>query len=350
MKRILLICTLAVLANETFAQTAFKSGSLVVLRVGDGSSALNDAAAPVFMDEYSTKGKLIRTIAVPATNTKSNKPLTLSGNKPYEGLLSLSQDGKKLSFAGYNAAVGTPKVSTMASEWIVGVMDGSGQINTNTVLSPLLKRPVTSAVTEAENVWVSGVAPHLYHTTIGGSKVTSISSRSLRGLAIFNNQLYASQSSLKGLSPVIQVGVGLPATAKQRLTTLPGMPINSSLASARQFLFADLNVSIPGDDVLYVANDTQVDGITKYSLVDGSWVSNGTLPGRYIGVTAVISGTDVMLYAVKYGGTASKIYVIHDDTGYNGQISRLKPKALVNAPTKTMFRGIALSPGVQDAN
>lgn len=350
MKRILLICTLAVLANETFAQTAFKSGSLVVLRVGDGSSALNDAAAPVFIDEYSTKGKLIRSIAVPATNTKGNKPLTLSGNKPYEGLLSLSQDGKKLSFAGYNAAVGTPKVSTMSNEWVVSVMEGSGQINTKTVLSPLLKRPVTSAITDTENVWVSGVAPHLYHTTIGAANGTSISGRSLRGLGIFNHQLYASQSSLKGLSPVIQVGVGLPAAAKQRLTTLPGMPVNGSLASARQFLFADLDAGIPGDDVLYVANDTQVDGITKYSLVDGSWVSNGTLPGRYIGVTAVVSGTDVMLYAVKYGGTASKIYAIHDNTGYNGAISGISSKALVNAPTKTMFRGIALSPDAPDAN
>src|SRR5690606_37909552 len=156
----------------------------------------------------------------------------------------------------------------------------------------------------------------------------------------------ASQSSLKGRSPVVQVGEGLPLAGKQKLVTLPGMPINGALASGRQFVFADLDAGILGNDVLYVANDGQSDGITKYTLINGNWMSNGTIPGQFIGLTGVVSGDQVMLYTVKYGGggAVSKIYSIQDDTGYNGDFSGSTLKPLAVAPSKTMFRGLALSP------
>lgn len=348
-RNMVFICLFAVIANVSFSQTPFQSGSLVVLRVGDGSVSRSHAAMPVFIDEYSTTGKLIRSISVPTTDTGDNHPLTLSGNNAYEGLLSLSEDAQMLSFAGYNAAVGMPKVSTATNEWVIGLIDASGRVNTSTGLSMNNKGSVTAAVADGTNVWVAGVAPNLYHVTIGATKAKPVLAgtiRGIRGLAIYDQHLYASQSSLKGRSPVVQVGEGLPLVGKQKLVTLPGMPINGALASGRQFVFADLDAGILGNDVLYVANDGQSDGITKYTLINGNWMSNGTIPGQFIGLTGVVSGDQVMLYTVKYGGggAVSKIYSIQDDTGYNGDFSGSTLKPLAVAPSKTMFRGLALSP------
>src|SRR5690606_29199711 len=119
-RKLLLSCLLTVVVHTAFSQTAFTSGSLSVLRVGDGTSTLGTVALPVFIDEYSTSGTLIRSIALPTELSGKNKRLTLDGNtsgvSSYEGLLSLSQDGKKLSLAGYDAALGTAAVVASESE------------------------------------------------------------------------------------------------------------------------------------------------------------------------------------------------------------------------------------------
>ena len=78
-----------------------------------------------------------------------------------------------------------------------------------------------------------------------------------------------------------------------------------------------------GGSVLYVADDTV--GITKYSLVSGSWVSNGTVGAAadaYRGLATVVVGNNVQLYATGLGGSLAagggKLVSITDTSGYNG--------------------------------
>ena len=66
------------------------------------------------------------------------------------------------------------------------------------------------------------------------------------------------------------VGAGSPTTAGQTISNLPGVP--ASTGSPYGFFFVDLDPNTPGLDVLYVADDGA--GITKYSLVGGTWVAN----------------------------------------------------------------------------
>ena len=83
------------------------------------------------------------------------------------------------------------------------------------------------------------------------------------------------------------VGTGLPTTAGQTITNLPGFA--TSTGSPYGFFSADLDPDTPGLDTLYVAGDSI--GLTKYSLVGGSWTANGTVgtgADPYRGLTGVL--------------------------------------------------------------
>src|SRR6266852_1272148 len=118
--------------------SAFTSGNLVVYRVGDGSAALASSATAVFLDEYTTGGTLVQSIAMPTVVNASNKRLTASGTATSEGLMTRSVDGKYLTAAGYDAALATatPASSTSSSiNRVIARVDSSGAIDTTTALS-----------------------------------------------------------------------------------------------------------------------------------------------------------------------------------------------------------------------
>lgn len=342
-RKLLLSCLFAVAAHTGFSQTAFTAGSLSVLRIGDGSAALGASATPVFIDEYSASGTLLRSIALPTAVVGANRRLTLSGNSSSEGLLSLSQDGKKLTLAGYDAPTGTASIATSSSATynrVVGVIDGTGNVNTSTALDIFTAQFISSAVVDGNNVWMGGGTINIYHTTIGAATATSIIARTGRSMRIFNNQLYASQvSGING--PVVSIGTGLPTAIGQTAAGLSGMA--TATPSGREFFFADLDPTIPGYDVLYVANTAITDGIAKYSLVNNNWVLNSNTQGQYTGLTGVVSGNEVTLYGVKFGTSANKLFKITDATGYNVAMTATAID-IATAGTNTVFRGLSLSP------
>src|SRR5690349_24931066 len=87
------------------AQAAgFTPGDIVVVRLGDGATALSGTAAPVFLDEYTPSGTLVQTIPLPTSAAGANKRLTMSGSATTEGALALSDDGIYHTLAGYGAA------------------------------------------------------------------------------------------------------------------------------------------------------------------------------------------------------------------------------------------------------
>lgn len=348
-RKLLLSCLFAMIAHAGFSQTAFTVGSLSVLRVGDGSATLGTSATAVFIDEYSISGTLIRSIALPTTVVGANRRLTLDGNtssvSSSEGLLSLSQDGKKLTLAGFDAASGTPSIATSLSTTynrVVGVIDGTGNVNTSTALDIFNAQLISSVVADGDNLWISGGTANIYYTTVGATTATSIVGRTGRSMRIFNNQLYTSQISGSN-GPIITVGTGLPTNTGQAIAGLPGLP--TTAPSGREFFFADVDPAIAGYDVLYIANTATSDGIAKYSLVGGNWVSNGNISGQYTGLTGVVSGSEVTLYGVRFGTSANKLFKITDATGYNAAITATATD-IATAAANTVFRGLSFSPKV----
>jgi hypothetical protein len=141
------------------------------------------------------------------------------------------------------------------------------------------------------------------------------------------------------------VGTGLPEAAGQTITNLPGF--ETSTGSPYGFYFTTLNGG-SSFDTLYVA-DSGV-GVTKYSLVGGSWTSNGTVgtsTDSYVGLTGVTTGTTVTLYGTKAGGFTSTgggiLVSIVDSAGYDEPFSAT-PTVLATALNQTAYRGVAFFP------
>jgi len=144
----------------------FTGGDLVVYRVGSGSAALTNAAAPVFLDEYSAAGAKLQSVALPTTASEGNSPLTASGQSRSEGLIDRSADGRFIALTGYGATVGTTggngaSLTTTAPgsvPRVVGLVDANGTVDTTTRLdgagTPKIIRSGTTV--NGERLWATG--------------------------------------------------------------------------------------------------------------------------------------------------------------------------------------------------
>src|SRR5439155_11449260 len=149
-------------------------------------------------------------------------------------------------------------------------------------------------------------------------------------------QLYVSANT--GATRLATIGTGLPTTAGQTITNLPGFP---TTGSPYGYFFADLSPAVPGLDTLYVADDAS--GLSKYSLVSGSWTLNGTVgtaADLYRGLTGFSSGSSVTLFATHLG---NELVTLTDPSGYNGALTGAT-SLLATASTNTAFRGVSFAP------
>jgi len=206
---------------------------------------------------------------------------------------------------------------------------------------------------------VVGAGSGVQYVALGGFSPTQLNSTvptNLRVVNIAGGNLYVSagSSTYYGLS---MVGTGLPTTSGQTATLLPGFPGSgtSATSSAYGFYFADLSSTVPGLDVVYVADDrTSGGGIQKWSLVSGTWTLNGTIANAGgIAVRSLdgnTSGTTVSLVAVGAApSSATGLYMLSDNTGYNvaPSLAAIPAATVTLASTTNMaLRGVAFAPTV----
>lgn len=322
---------------------AFTPGNIVVYRVGTvGGGALTSAATQVFLDEYTPGGVLIQSIALPIVDSGSNQTLTAAGTSTSEGMMTLSVNGRYLVLTGYDAAVGTASVSSTAAASVarvIGRVAADGTIDTSTALTDFSTggSPRGVASVDGLSFYVDGAAGGIRYASFGATTSTQLSTTvtNLRSVEIYDGQLYVSSGS--GTTRVATVGTGVPTTNGQTITNLPGFP---TTGSPYQFYLADLTAAVAGVDTLYVADDGAGAGIQKYSLVAGTWVSNGSVTASGVrGLTATTVGVNVSLFAT----SASTLFSFSDTTGYNATISG-SATTLTTAGAGTAFRGIAFAP------
>jgi hypothetical protein len=325
---------------------------LDVYRVGDGSGSLVNTGNPVFVDEFTTDGTLVRTITMPLAASGNNRRLVASGTATSEGLMSRSADAHFVLLTGYDAQMPTTGLASTtgtAVPRIVGRVAADGTVDTSTVVVDGVSgnNPRSVASSDGTQIWFAGAAGGVRFLTVGNTSAitTQLSTTvtNLRQVGIFGSQLFVSDSSGSAVR-VGAVGTGLPTTAGQTIVNIPGFPV---AGSPYGFYFADLD-TVPGLDTLYVADDAL--GITKYSLVANSWVASGTVGAAadaYRGLTATVNGGTVTLYATRKGGSAApgggELVSVVDASGYNGAFAG-GPTLLVTASANTAFRGVALAP------
>jgi hypothetical protein len=354
-RKLLILGLLNLLVFEgIFAQTPFKSGNILVLRVGNGSIPMVTGAMPVFLDEYTTTGSLVQSIALPTTVIGSNKMFTLNGYSSdpglESGLLNLSTNGQWLTLAGFDAAVGTSNSTLVNNSSInktIALVDFNGVVNATTSLTDVdFGYPLGAVTSNGNDLWVSSEVKGINYVVKGSTTSTNLLSEPdgfLRNIAIFSNQLYACTVD----RIILEVGSGLPTTGPQSSTNVPVIPGNDFEMS--QFILFDLNPAIPGNDVMYVTD--VVEGLRKFTFDGTNWIAQGTVGGDaddFFGITGVVNGGSVTLYCtrklnINNSNGGGEIVTITDASGYAGSLSGT-PVSVKLAASQTSIRGIAMVP------
>jgi|GEM_PF-2720797 len=344
------VCTLA-LAGALPAQAQnFGPGNVVVYRVGDGIGALAGTGNPVFLDEFTPSGALVRSVALPTTVSGNNRQCVAAGIATSEGYLTRTVNGEFLVAPCYGSNI--PALASLSGTTgaavprVVARIAADASIDSSTALADFASgnAPRGAASTDGVALWVSGASGGVRAATLGATSSTQLASAptNLRNVAIFNGQLYVSTAS--GSTRLASVGSGLPITSGQTIANLPGLPVTGT--SPNGFVLLDLDAGIAGVDTLYVADDganSVPPALSKFSLVGGSWVLNGSISpatGQYRGLTATVSGGTVTLYATRGG---NELVSVSDSSGYNGAFAST-PTLLATAGALSAFRGVALAP------
>ena len=347
------LAAVALLTISPFASgqpAAISPESIIVSRVGTASSTLSGRGNEIYLDEYNSSGFLIQSFPLPTSSSGTNRRLVVAGDNISEGGLSRSADGRYLIISGYDAAIPYPvNVSGTAGSSIrrvIGRVDHEGNVDTTTALTDFASTGVPRSVVsmDGSEFWMVGSKGGVRHAPLGatGSILLNNDAADPSHLGLFGGWLYLSTD---GSSPRISsVGTNLPTTAGQSLNGLPGFP---NVGSPDGFHLADLSSAVPGFDTLYVADDTI--GLMKFSLVNGFWVSNGTIgedTDDYRGLAVKRTSNGVVLFAIRKAlGTqgGGELVKLTDTTGYRGALIGT-PVLLATAGANTAFRGVALAP------
>jgi hypothetical protein len=330
----------------TSAQAQFTAGNLVVQRDGTGSAALTSAGTAIFLDQYTTSGSFVNSLAIPSTGSSA---LVNSGTASSEGALTLSANGQYLVVAGYNAAAGTASIaSTTAAAAPRGVatVDAGGNYTlaatTSTAFSANNIRSGTSD--GSGNFWAAGAnGGILYYATATAAITNSTTSANNRVIQDIGGNIYFSTGS--GSTRGIYEITGTPTTTGNTAVSL----INTSslgTVSPYDFVFnANLTLAYIADSDAYTTS-AGLGGIEKWALVSGVWTFQYSLPvinttgtGTSAGATGLavdFSGANPIIYATSSDGTSLFDVV---DTNANANATLLD-----TASANEAFRGLDFAP------
>lgn len=351
--------SLLFLAFVFFGHAQFTTGNLVVVRLGNGTTVYpGGSAAPCFLDEYTTTGTLVQTVAMPVTTSGANRRFMLN-NGLYGGLITLSLDNRYLLLPGFDAAEFSQPLASLTAAVaprIVARINKNAVVNTTTVTGAYDGESVESAYSpNGTDIAVAGSSGNpvvtgtggIRYVTLGSTSSTSVNIANLSNyqLNVFNNQLYISCGSSN-----VSVGVfsgTFPITAAPTITNLPGLPTTSTTPLG--YFMADIDNTVAGVDVLYICDGNNGGGplantLTKYSLVAGSWVKQNSIAiTSPRGLTGIVSGSTVTLYAT----SATNLYSLVDASGYNANITA-SLTTLATAAANTSFKGLSFAPSIND--
>ncbi|MBS1723074.1 MAG: hypothetical protein JSS66_09005 [Armatimonadetes bacterium] len=336
----------------------FTPGNLVVSRVGDGSAALTSAATPVFLEEITTAGAAVQTIALPTADSGGNQTCTNSGNAGSEGFLSLSTDNKFVLFVGYDAPVGTAAIAGTVSATfnrVVGRVGADGALDTTTAFDSFNTGNIRAATsTDGSAFWMAGTGSGSGSASTGGARYVQYGPGNLttlltdaptnwRVLQIVNGQLYGSAMSgtFRGVNTI---GSGLPTGSGNITTLLPGFdPSSTSPQSIYDFAFAD------GGSTLYVADDRALasgGGLQKWTFDGTNWVLQYTIQAGI--------GTGIRGMAIVPDPLGNHIYATTSETSANNLValqdlgSGSSFAVIATAPANTRYRGVCFTPVQSD--
>jgi hypothetical protein len=382
MKKLVLL-TFALIAALPAAQAQyFTQGNLAVVRLS-GYDTTSSTGAAVFIDQYTTSGTLVSSFAVPTSGANA---LILNG-EPYEGLLNLTPDGKRLVLAGYNTAL--PYASNIISSEsalvprAVATLDGNGNYTIAVTTSTNFNdSAVSSAVSDGTNFWMAGVGPTPSATVPQGlnqvaylgtgtaaatAEVVSnnVFSTGLREITLIN---VGGTYQMYGIGEASNSALGVFRTGAFLLSNFSGTLPTNATGSSNLFpeasptgggAFAyDLAIN-PAGTIAYLADNDN--GIVRFSNTGSGWVSNYTVSltnaqgattaafsQSATSVTADWTQSPPVVYATT-GETYTNRLVSFQDTNANGMdtVTTLTLGTIVSGAggVTNSYRGVRFVPG-----
>jgi hypothetical protein len=354
----------------------FSGGSLVVERIGNGTTTLSSTAFQISVLEVTTAGSLTQTIILPSG---TSDPQTDSGSASSDGYLNTYSGF--VSVPGYNNAAGTAGVASLNSK-VNSLLGTSGTVVTRTLFptggptgtppSPFSGNNYRSSIaTSGSTFYATGHSSGSPVTGgawyFDGTAFTQVSSTAtgqvtnLRNVEIYNNQLFFSTGSgtTRG---VYSIGSGLPTTSGQTATSFINM---GTSAEAYGFVLFDTN-NDSTLDLAYVADDrttSTAGGINRFNFSGGAWSQTGsafrfdTSSSLLTTSTAAAGGSLVSIRGLTgtYDAATSTatLFATTTQTSDNSLISFLDTGSLStsttfntlrSAGTNFVFRGVDVSP------
>src|SRR6185437_272788 len=344
--------------EERRVPAAFLPGDLVIYRVGDGTTPLDNNGSAIFLDEYTPAGQLVQSVPMPTSASGADNPIIASGIASTEGFLTLSEDGRYLLATGYDAVLGgstaLPSSSAATIPRVVARIAANGTVDTSTALTNFASGgdPRSVASTDGSSLWLTGSKGGLVHATLGATASTSVSSSkaNLLEIPIFDGQLHVS-TNFDTSFRIGAVGTGLPTDSGESIASLPGLPTTTGRPNAFFLTHLDSDPEVPGVNTLYIADD-QAGAIQKYTFDGSTWTATGALAATGVsGLTGTVDGSHVILYGTAGGGTSAgggSLYTFTDQSGYGGVLAGTAT-TIATAATNEAFRGIAFTPQLQTA-
>lgn len=331
--RTLSLCALACALVPSLAQAAaITPGNLVIYRVGDGSATLGSTATSVFLDEYTTSGTLVQSIAVPNAGALA---MNATGNASTEGILSLSQDGSRIVMTGYRATLGATTASGSSAR-VIGSVGLNGLVNTSIDITDTGTTTIRSATTVGGSDYYLTTSLTVRHVAAPGAGSTSviIDGRNSRQVNVYGNTLFASNGSTAVTNKVQHYGT-LPtgATAPSAVVTL------GTSDAVNGFVMLDLDAGVAGVDTLY-ALSTVANRLVKYSFDGSAWNASGFVAASSAqNIVAMPGPAGVDLFVT----SGSSLMKMTDASGFGGSITG-SLSTIASAGTNTAFRGINTLP------
>lgn len=330
------------------------ASDIAVCRVGDGLGTLTSSSAPVFIERRGPDGTLRATVPLPTAASGANQPFSESGATVTECNLARSSNARFLVVPGYAAVPGVASIVQTPSatvKRVIARIDASDAVDTTTLFTTAFNGASirSAASSDGRTLWASGNSADttggVWTTTFATSAGTQIlaTPNSSRMLGIFSGQLYGNSAS-GGYIGEFTIGTGLPVTAGQTATPLPGMPGASGLGLG-QFLLFDRDTNVPGFDTLYVANDNPPTngGIEKWTFDGSTWslqtFLNQNIAAGIRGLTGEVVGNAVVLYGTIAIAANNEIVKVIDDGSPAPAFT-----TIAFAPANTVYRGLALAP------
>ena len=336
LKTIALACSLFLFGSNISGQQSFGSNNLAVLVAA--ASANNTTVSVIELDKTTANQTPIQTIAIGSTGTDA---IRVSGSATSTLYATNSNDGSLLLFTGHYSETTGVNANTLLTRAVIGI-NAAGVPSIKTTYTGTSGNQTRSATT-IDNT-------NFYIADQGGQFTNSATSASptgnFRAAKSFGGVVYLAQASTTAANTQV---VTTSAITGGSVTGLPGL---TNHASHQDYYLISSGINGAAFDVLYVlrASSNAVGAIDKYSLVEGSWVANGSYATTFggFGLVAEKIGTGANLYLTTGQGALAnnKVIKLNDAAGYNADIniSTENNVELLTAPTGAILKGIAFAP------